>query len=336
MQGYLQRRWFLISLALAITVGLCYGSQSSGEEMASLTAWIPPRVVTAIVLFLMSVSLDSRHLRAALLSPAPVAWSTMVNYGLIPLMAWGLTFCQLLPDFGIGLMIAGSVPCTMAAASVWTRRACGNDAVSLLVTLLTNTACFAVTPFWLQLATAQDVSFDTWMMVDRLVKAALIPIVLGQLLRLFPVCARFATRNKVPLGVVAQFCVLSLVLTAALNAGTRFHTESTTARPGIIAVVVVWASCIAIHLVAMAVGYFGGRRFGFSAADLRAVAFASSQKTLPIGVLLATEPSLFGGMGVPFAVFPMLMYHASQLFVDTHIADRLAREHLDASADEQP
>ena len=58
------------------------------------------------------------------------------------------------------------------------------------------------------------------------------------------------------------------------------------------------------------------------------------QKTLPIGIYLATDESIFGnpglleGQGVPFAVFPMLMYHAWQLFIDTAIADRLA-----ASAD---
>jgi hypothetical protein len=52
---------------------------------------------------------------------------------------------------------------------------------------------------------------------------------------------------------------------------------------------------------------------------------------LPIGVLIATatnmlgNPNLLGpGEGIPFAVFPMLMYHASQLFIDTVVADQLA------------
>jgi len=81
----------------------------------------------------------------------------------------------------------------------------------------------------------------------------------------------------------------------------------------------------------MAVGMQGARRMGFSWADRAAIAFASSQKTLPIGVLVATDPTMFGnpnllgpGEGIPFAVFPMLMYHASQLFIDTAVADRLA------------
>ena len=65
---------------------------------------------------------------------------------------------------------------------------------------------------------------------------------------------------------------------------------------------------------------------GFGRADIVAVAFSSSQKTLPIGVLLATDPEMLGNpeLGIPFAVFPILMYHASQLFIDTVIADRFA------------
>jgi sodium/bile acid cotransporter 7 len=52
--------------------------------------------------------------------------------------------------------------------------------------------------------------------------------------------------------------------------------------------------------------------------DVVAAAFAGSQKTLPIGLLVATE---LAGKGVPFVVFPILMYHASQLILDTMIAD---------------
>jgi hypothetical protein len=49
-------------------------------------------------------------------------------------------------------------------------------------------------------------------------------------------------------------------------------------------------------------------------------------------VYLATDPEIFGGasvaggIAIPFAVFPMLMFHASQLFIDTIVADRFARK----------
>ena len=162
------------------------------------------------------------------------------------------------------------------------------------------------------------------MLVWRLVLAVLIPAFIGQLLRLSSRVATFADGNKTVIGVVAQSCILVIVLTAACDAGSRLNGDA--GSPTLVAVLLVWGSCVALHLAAMGVGITGGRLMGFGRADIVAVAFSSSQKTLPIGVLLATDPEMLGNpeLGIPFAVFPILMYHASQLFIDTVIADRFA------------
>ena len=331
MVGFLKSRWFLISLVLLITGGLTFGSQQSQATVDSLTAGVNPTYITAIVLFLMAFSLDSAHLTAAFRSPRPVIWASCVNFGLIPLMAWPAMWLLLKmgqpPDFAYGLMIAASVPCTMAAASVWTRRAGGNDAVSLLVTVLTNGLCFLLPPFWLNLATAGNVQLDMESMVARLAFSVLIPTLAGQLIRHVFRLSPFADRFKTQIGVLAQTCILSLVLVASLKAGVRLSVDGFGISSGSVAI--VWGACIVLHLVAMAVGVLGARAMGEGRAEQIAVAFASSQKTLPIGLLIATDPTMFGNptfleTGLPFAMFPMMMYHASQLFIDTFIADRFA------------
>ena len=341
MHSFLKKRWFLVALALLIPGGLVLGAQLSDQTMARAAAasgetgqWLAarlPRIVTAVVLFLMSFSLDSRQLQASLRSPRPVLWASLVNYGLIPLLAWPLLALQFNIDFSIGLMIAASAPCTMAAASVWTRKAGGNDAVSLMVTLLTNGLCFLITPLWLNLTVAgsSEVQLDAVAMVWRLVTAVLVPSLLGQSLRQFRGPAAVAVKYKTPIGVVAQSCILLIVVVAAFTAGRRL--AGTEGSPGLTAVVLVWSCAVALHLAGMGLAVAGSRKFGFSRADIAATAFAGSQKTLPIGVLVATDPTMFGnpdllgpGLGVPFAVFPMLMYHASQLFLDTAVADRFA------------
>lgn len=331
----LKKRWFLISLLVLIVGGLTTGSRLSPDDVASLKEIIKPSVVTAVVLFLMSFSLDSGHLKASLSSPGPVVWASAVNYGFIPLMGMLLMKPQRSPDFSYGLMIAASVPCTMAAASVWTRRARGNDAVSLLVTVLTNGLCFLITPFWLNLATRTGVTLDVWAMVLRLVSAVLVPTLIGQSIRLFRPAAEFANKRKTPIGVAAQACILTIVFVAGCEAGNKLSggngSQVGASAPSWFGVFFVWGSCILLHLLAMGVGVAGGRLFRFRRVDNIAVVFASSQKTLPIGLLLATDEKMFGnpnllgaGLGIPFAVFPMLMYHASQLFIDTVIADRIA------------
>jgi sodium/bile acid cotransporter 7 len=330
MQRWLTRRWFLISLLAVIPGGLWLGAALPPDRFDRLVAVIGPHtstVLTIVVLFLMSVTLDNRQLWAALRRPGPVLWATVVTYVLVPLAAWPLIGWQLTPDFAAGLMIAASVPSTMAAASMWTRKAGGNDAVSLLVTLITNGACFLVTPVWLTVVLSGEggsrgptVELDAFEMMRDLIVSALFPIAAGQLCRLFPLGAAVADRRKVACGAIAQLCILAIVLLTSIKGGPRVR-DGTEAIGGVAAIALVWACCVALHLAAMAVAAAGARLLGFSRQDRIAVAFAASQKTLPIGVSIANT---FVNYGLPFAVFPMLMYHASQLFIDTAVADRMA------------
>jgi sodium/bile acid cotransporter 7 len=340
----LQKYWFLLTLVVLIPLGL-----GLGMAAPSLTDGLPaalgraldvyPRAATAVILLLMAFSLESRKIGEAVRSPGPVLWATAISYGLIPLLGWALIGVQTSADFRIGLLIACSVPCTMAAASVWTRKAGGNDAVSLMVTMLTNGACFVATPLWLEWTTGRRLELDSGEMILRLMTAVLLPCVAGQLLRLAPPLRDWATRRKVLIGVVAQALILTLVFGAAYRGGVAIADSNGTGDGsaqvgpnvgGVWGVAVVWLSAVGIHLAAMAVAWIGSRGLGFTREDAAAVVFAGSQKTLPVGVLIATDPQLMGnpdllgpGLGVPFAVFPMLMYHASQLFIDTAIADRL-------------
>ncbi|MEW4530748.1 bile acid:sodium symporter [Maioricimonas sp. JC845] len=333
MLSFLRKRWFLVGLLIAIGGGLPLGFALPAGQLEQLRSRIGASqtgYVVAFVLFLMSFSLDGRKLRASLVAPAPVLWAVAINQAVIPLIAWPMSWIQGNDDFRLGLMIAATVPCTMAAASVWTRKAGGNDAVSLLVTVVTNGLCFIITPLWLQSFAAVELSgvvasvnLDTWRMVQRLIQSALIPIVLGQLARLIPALARGADRYKTPMGVWAQGAILLLVFGAACGAGPQLASGSGY-EGGVQAIAVVWISCIVLHLAGMLIAVRGASAIGFSEDDRRAIAFAGSQKTLPIGVLLATDPQLFGSSGLPFAVFPMLMFHGSQLFIDTAVADRMA------------
>jgi solute carrier family 10 (sodium/bile acid cotransporter), member 7 len=319
----LQKYWFLWGLLLLIPSGLLAGYNLPADSIETWQSAIKPRWTTAIVLLLMAVTLDSRQLFASFRAPGPVIFAGLLNLGLIPLLALGLIPAQTTPDFRIGLMIAAAVPCTLAAASVWTRKAGGNDAVSLLVTLTTNTLCVLITPLWLKFASSRTVSFDLMEMTFRLTLVVLVPTIAGQLLRLAPRIADFATRRKVPIGVLAQGLILLLVLTAATKAGAQLGSSPRAVDPG--GLILVGLCCIGLHLIGASAAWIGGGWLGFELASRKAIVFAGSQKTLPIGVLLATDPTMFGDAGIPFAIFPMLIYHASQLLIDTSIAQRLAQ-----------
>ena len=155
---------------------------------------------------------------------------------------------ELTPDFVVGLLVAGSVPCTMAAASVWTRKAGGNDAIPLLVTLITNSLCFILTPLWLQwtlpAADGGAIQLDTAYLMQKLIVSALLPITAGQLTRLIPLLAAAADRRKVLLGNLAQGCILTIVLWESIKAGPNVSGNGAGSAA---AIALVWGSCILLH-----------------------------------------------------------------------------------------
>lgn len=327
MPPFFKRHWFLMALTGLIGAGLCAGSLGSPETTGGIAALFdePVKSLTiAGVLLCMSVTLDGRRFGRALGSPGPVLTALLFSMFWMPLGAALLMPLQLSPDFAVGLMIAASVPCTLAAVSVWTRRAGGNDAVSLLVTIVTNGLCFVVAPFWLRVFAARGIELDMWDMIERLAVTALLPIAAGQGLRLVAGWGEWADRSKTVLGVAAQLGVLSIVFATSVDAGSRLGVGTGgrgSAAPGWGAVLVVTLSCMALHSAGLWLSMLASRRLGFERIDQIAVGFASSQKTLPIGVLIATHARMYGAE-YPWAVFPMLIFHASQLFIDTAVADR--------------
>ena len=319
--GFLRRRWFLLGLLVAIPAGLALGRGGSTDPHTFARLAKP---VIFVVLFLMAFTLDSRALLASLTRPKAVLWALAVNLLALPLLAAVAFRVQLLADYAVGLAIMGAVPCTMAAASVWTRRAGGNDAVSLLVTLLTNGLCFTFTPFWVGVLVGASVEFDRTAMLLQLLWTALLPSALGQIARLLLQGRLPIDSARGPLGTIAMGGVLVIVFGASMKAGPQI--ASIAGATGAAATLVMIVSALVLHLAAAAIAYYGGLHLlRLPRADAVAALFAGSQKTLPIAILIATDPRMLGDAGVPFAILPLLVFHALQLVADTVLADRLRR-----------
>lgn len=310
MLHFFRNRWFLLTLALLLAVG--FGFPSALEP---LTVRIPRQLIVAGVLFLMALPLDASSMWQALRRPKAVLLAVLLNAVAVPLLAWPVSWL-LRAELSAGLMIAASVPSTLASAAVWTRRAGGNDAVAILCTMITNLACFVVVPVWLFASTGQDVELDPPLeMMAKLGVLVVIPIFLGQMLRLVKPCGTWAVRNKVPLGVVAQCGILTMVLVGAVSAGQELATGEESIGPG--DWVLMIACVVGVHMAVLFGGHVIGRTIGVSRVDRIAVGFGGSQKTLMIGLHIAT--TYFGGL----AMLPMITYHVAQLLLDTLVADWL-------------
>ncbi len=212
----LRTHWFTIAIALVFGIGY-----SQGRSMAWLSDW--GHLKTAIVfsvMFAMALPVPWRQVRQSLFSPWPSLLAIVLNMGVLPLTAWGLSF--LLPsELGGGLIVASVVPSTLASAAVWTRRAGGDDSIPILVTLVTSGTCFLVAPAWISLLLSQSVSLDGWKSAIDLFSTVLVPLLLAQVLTTKPKIREWAVSQKERISLFCQFGILSMVAIGAIQIGSK-------------------------------------------------------------------------------------------------------------------
>jgi sodium/bile acid cotransporter 7 len=224
----------------------------------------------------------------------------------------------LLPEslFG-GLFVTAIVPSTLASASVWTRKAGGDDSITMMTTVVTNLACVIVVPVGIWLVLSQQAEIDAVEQVKKLGWLVVFPLVLAQLMRRMGV-GGWADRNRQRLSLGGQLGILVMVVF-----GSVASAASTTGKDG--GVEVAWVSSLAVilavmvvHCLALYLGILTARAGNCDRSGQIAVGIGGSQKTLMVGLQIAID------CGV--SVVPMIAYHLSQLVIDTIVADRWKRQ----------
>jgi solute carrier family 10 (sodium/bile acid cotransporter), member 7 len=310
MLSFLRQRWFLVALLAMLASGMLWSG-----ALRPVVDVVPRSAIVALVMFLMALPLETAAMWRAVRRPGPVWLAVLLNAGLAPPLGW-LAGHALPTELAIGIVVTATVPCTLVAATVWTRRAGGNDAVAILVTMITNSACFLVVPGWLKLLIGANVSLDYASLVWKLVLLVVLPITAAQLLRQWRPLGDWAMQKKTWLSDLAQLGILAIVLDGAVGCGEQIHnaTNGSVLALGPVSIMIV--AVVTVHLTLLFAGLVLARLLGMEHADRAAVAIAGSQKTLMVGIYVALE---FG----PLAILPMIAYHASQLLLDTIIADWL-------------
>ncbi len=312
MLAQLRDRWFLAALLTLLMAGIGWPT-----AMAPTVGWLNSNWVVAIVTFIMALPLETSAIWGTIRRPGPAWLGAFMNAGVCPPLGWVASL--VLPrELALGVIVAATVPCTLATAAVWTRRAGGNDAVAFLITMITNLACFLVVPAWLWLLLGIRAQVNYQAIVLGLILLIVVPIVLAQMLRQWRLLGSWATRHKKLLSSFAQVGVLTMVLIGAVQCGNTLAALNHSSVLTVANVVFMIAVVAAVHISVLLLATQASRAFNFSWPDTIAVAFAGSQKTLLVGAYLAIAVG-------PLAILPMVTYHAVQLFVDTLIADRWAQ-----------
>ncbi len=329
---FLKRRWFLVSLAAVLAIGM--GCAPWLEALAELPGL--RHLIVALVLFVMALPLEASLMLATIRRPTAALLATGINFGLLPLTMWGAVIClqqgnllhgALGENLAIGLLVAAATPCTLASASVWTRKAGGNDAISIMVTVITNVSCFIISPCWLLMTANRNVNLELAPMVIKLGLLVVLPMTVAQLLRIHQPFGRWATGKKPQLSILSQCGILAMVFLGSIMTGNNLR-QTPIGLAGLGSFTWMIITVLTIHTAMFFVGFKTSTWGGLSRPDSIAVGFSGSQKTLIVGLTMALEA---GG-----SILPMISYHVGQLLVDTLIADRLKRNSEEPKEAEVP
>ncbi|WP_238455516.1 arsenic resistance protein [Desulfolucanica intricata] len=110
----------------------------------------------------------------------------IMNYFISPLLAALLAhvFLAGYPDFAVGLILTGVVPCAGMIVA-WTAMAKGNAPMTLVITVTSFLAGIVLIPLWMSALAGKYVPVDAWQMMKTILYTIVIPLILGNLTRVW-------------------------------------------------------------------------------------------------------------------------------------------------------
>lgn len=219
-------------------------------------------------------------------------------------------------DLSMGILFLTLVPSTVQSSVAFTSIARGNVAGAIVSASASNLAGVFLTPLLVMLlmSTGSGVQIDGSVFLDIALQL-LLPFVLGQLLRRWvkDVAANKATK-------IVDRGSIAMVVYSAFSSGIV---------AGIWSDISVWQVCFLVLLSVLIVAFMlyltkaVPERLGFPRADVIAIEFCGTKKSLATGLPMASV--IFGGSTLGLLILPLMIFHQVQLMMCSWLAARYSR-----------
>jgi Na+-dependent transporter len=304
----------LIILAVIIAV-LAPAKGSFAEIFGKLT-----NVAIAILFFLYGARLSTqealnglRHWRLHL----TILTFTFVVYPLIGIALRPLT-AVVSHDMYLGILFLTLVPSTVQSSVAFTSIAKGNVAGAIVSASASNLVGVIITPLLVMLLmrTGEGIHIET-SVFGEIALLLLAPFVLGQLTRRW-------------IGKIAQSKATKVVDRGSI-AMVVYSAFSKGIVDGIWTSISMWELAFLVGFAAAFVAFMlwltkkVSQKLGFSRADIIAIEFCGSKKSLATGLPMASVIFTSGGAPLGLLILPLMIYHQVQLMMCSWLAARYAQ-----------
>lgn len=307
------KNWFFVGIAVMVLTAFYF---------PGIGIFIKAYKVLNIVIFLgfllTGLTLDTSSILEQLRDVRVLLAAVISSLILFPAIAYflALLFFKSTPDFAMGALIIGVAPVTIASGTVMTAMALGNVPLSLFICVLTNFAALLTIPFILTNLlhfTGTSIDLPVAGMLFSLVLKVLVPTLIGQLLR--PRMAAMIFPYQKQISIFNQSIILMIILNAVSSAADRLLESDIT-------IVWLFVFMFGLHWLILALNFGLSRIIRLDLPSTAAFTIHTSQKTLTISYLVWVEHFYHSH---PMALIPPIVYHLTQIIVDTWVAHRFRK-----------
>lgn len=223
------------------------------------------------------------------------------------------------PELYAGVLFLTLLPSTVQSSIAFTSIAGGNVPGAIVSASVSNLLGVFITPLLVLglMATTGEVQFHSSSIIDLCLQL-LLPFLLGQLLR--PWVGEFVAKHAAALKYVDRGSIV-LVVYAAFSAGMREHIWSQVSWVGVVQLIVL---SVVLVVVMLWLTRTTAEKLGFDRADMIAVQFCGTKKSMATGLPMAAV--LFAGQPVGLLVLPLMIFHQIQLMMCAWLAAKYGRE----------
>jgi len=307
---FLKKYWFFGGIVLAVLGGFGFrGLHGWLREYEILTIGI------FLAFFITGLTLDTSHLSMAFLQlKAPLA-AMISSLIFIPLLSWFLARFVFPLEYVLGVCIIATAPVTVVSGTVMTALGRGNIPLSLFICVLGNFVGVFTIPFSLKLLVEAGghVNLPVLRMLSSLVITVLVPIALGKLAQ-SPLKA-FRSRYRQAFSVFQQCIVLLIIFNAVAGSGTNIRAAGASLP-------LLLSFIIFLHSLILAMNFGISKIIGLDRPSTTAFTIHTSQKTLAVSYLVWSG---YFASQYPLALIPGIVYHLTQMIMDTFVAERFRK-----------
>lgn len=261
----------------------------------------PPtvRVMLAIVMLGMGLTLSVEDFRRVLARPKDVGVAAAAQYTIMPLLAWGLAeLLSLPPGLAVGLILVGCAP-GGTASNLITYLARGDTPLSVLMTAVSTALAVVMTPFLTQLLAGKHMPVDGWALLRDTATVVLLPVAVGVLLNRY---AENLTKSVMPAAPLVSVLAIALIVGGIV------------ARSGEViatAVLPMMTAVLLLHAGGYGLGWVVGRLFRWDVPSTRTLSIEVGMQNSGLAASLAqrhfpTEPTA-AALGAVSAVLQSLL-----------------------------